>query len=282
MTNLNNIYDTICISGGGINGISFIGALEYLIKNKYLDISLIKKLYGVSVGAIISLLICMDYDIDFIYNFIIMFNFKSFNININIDINKLFSNYGLVDIDKIEYMIKYFIKNKYNKNDLTFEELYNITNKELYIIGTNCTKNIEEIFSYNTTPNMSILIAIKISIAVPLYFQPILYNNCYYLDGALINNFPINHCNEEKTLGLYLIKKDNIDKFDNIFNYIINIFNILSNSRINSIIKNMNNKNFIKIYKKMTNFVNFDITDKIKQELLDDGKNSAIEFINNL
>lgn len=40
--NLNNIYDTLCFSGGGTSCISFIGVLKYLVNNNYLDISLIK------------------------------------------------------------------------------------------------------------------------------------------------------------------------------------------------------------------------------------------------
>ena len=32
------VYDTICVSGGGIKGFAFIGALEYLHNKLFLDL----------------------------------------------------------------------------------------------------------------------------------------------------------------------------------------------------------------------------------------------------
>ena len=31
------MYDTICLSGGGVKGFSFIGAIEKLVKIKYIN-----------------------------------------------------------------------------------------------------------------------------------------------------------------------------------------------------------------------------------------------------
>jgi NTE family protein len=39
---------------------------------------------------------------------------------------------------------------------------------------------------------MSVRLAIRISISVPIVFTPVLYNNNYYVDGGVINNFPMN------------------------------------------------------------------------------------------
>ena len=33
------IFDTICLSGGGIKGISFLGALDYLQFNSYINLN---------------------------------------------------------------------------------------------------------------------------------------------------------------------------------------------------------------------------------------------------
>ena len=33
------VYDTICISGGGIQGLIFVGALEYLHNKSFLDLN---------------------------------------------------------------------------------------------------------------------------------------------------------------------------------------------------------------------------------------------------
>ena len=141
-----------------------------------------------------------------------------------------------------------FIKNKYNKDDLTFEELFKLTKKNLLIIGTNYTTQTEEVFSYDTTPNMSILIALRISISVPILFTPVLYNTYYYVDGCLVNNFPIDHCNIATTLGLNIIFNNNNiknNKIDDIFTLLKNSIKIIMES-INKH-KKINNNNIIKI-----------------------------------
>ena len=54
-------------------------------------------------------------------------------------------------------------------NDITFKRLYNST-KKICIIGSNVSKNREEYFSYETTPDMSVLKAIRISSSIPIIF----------------------------------------------------------------------------------------------------------------
>jgi predicted acylesterase/phospholipase RssA len=49
-------YDTICLSGGGIKGFSFVGALEELVKHKHIDIMNINNWVGTSAGALICYL----------------------------------------------------------------------------------------------------------------------------------------------------------------------------------------------------------------------------------
>ena len=48
--------------------------------------------------------------------------------------------------------------------------------------------------SHETYPDMKLLTAISMSIAIPFLFQPVLYKNVYYCDGGLVNNFPITNC----------------------------------------------------------------------------------------
>ena len=47
------IYDTLCLSSGGIYGLSYIGALDYLINEKILNLNNIKNFAGTSIGSVI-------------------------------------------------------------------------------------------------------------------------------------------------------------------------------------------------------------------------------------
>ena len=273
--NLNNIYDTLCFSGGGTSCISFIGVLKYLVDNNYLDISLIKNFVGTSGGAIIAFLLSINYSINYIYDFILSFNFKTLENNNKLD--NLFKNNGFNTGIKFNYLFSQFLYNKLNINDITFQELFNLTNNKLLIIGTNYSKGCEEIFSYEATPNMSVIIALRISMSIPILFTPVFYNSNYYIDGALVNNFPFNHCNKLTTLGLFINNQYN--ETNNIDNIII-----LLKRSIEIILNNKNNINYynniIIINKVITELVNYNLSLDDKNNLLNYGIEIATKFIN--
>jgi predicted acylesterase/phospholipase RssA len=197
---MNNI-DTICLSSGGINSFSFLGALRYLINYNYIDMNKIHTFIGCSGGAILVYLLAMNYEINNIINFITNNNLNFIK---DININNLFYDYGFDKGKKIMYLITFFLKKKFNKDDITFIELYNLTNNNLIIIGTKIVnKNTKEIlFNKDNTPNMSVLTAIRITIAIPIIYTPVYYENNYYIDGGIINKFPYNYCDPNKTIGL--------------------------------------------------------------------------------
>jgi NTE family protein len=267
------MIDTLCFSGGGIKGFAIIGILEYLEKNNKINISLIKNVVGTSCGAIISFLLSINYTINEIKEFILNFNF---NILINnIDIENIFINYGIDNGNKVIYMLESFLKNKYNLNDITFNEHYKLTNKQLIIIGTNYTKSCEEVFNYIITPNMSVITAIRISISIPLIFTPVLYNDNYYVDGALVNNFPINYCNIQNTIGINITTLNNNNKLDDITTFINNCMHIILKKQYNSL-------NIIELNIINYNAINFDISFKEKEELINNGYNIASKYMKDL
>ena len=72
-----DVYDTICLSGGGLKGFAFVGALEYLHNKSYIDLNKINNFVGTSVGSILSYLLTLGYTVQEIIDFILDFNFKS-------------------------------------------------------------------------------------------------------------------------------------------------------------------------------------------------------------
>ena len=212
-----NKYKTICLSGGGISGISQVSALDYLSKNKIINFKNINLFVGTSVGSIISFLIIIGYKTNYIIEFIKKFDFNK--VKEDFDIDKLFLNYGINDFTNMMIAIKSFLYNKFKINDITFKELYLKTNKKIAIIATNLTKNREEYFSLNTTPDFSVLLAIRMSISIPIISTPVKYNNNFYVDGGCFNNFPINYCNKNTTLGI-AIHRNSENKINNLFDYL--------------------------------------------------------------
>lgn len=227
------MYKNLCLSGGGFSGICSVSALKCLEDYNIFKNHLIKKYVGTSIGSIICFLLVLDYDLKFIIEFL-----KTFNLNYffeNIEIDNIFYNFGLNKKEEIKKILKSFLFNKFKKNNITFKELFGLTKKKIGIVGTNLSKNREEYFSNETTPDMSVLDAINISISIPIIFTPVIYNQNYYIDGGLTNNFPINYCNKKTTLSIVLHNnkeneiKDITSYLNSIYNNIFKFLNIKNN-----------------------------------------------------
>lgn len=95
---------------------------------------------------------------------------------------------------------------------LTFAELYALTRRELAIVVTNLSTRRMEIHSYKHTPDTLVLSSLMASMSIPLLFPPIQIQGNSYVDGGLVNNFPIAQLwPMEKTLGLCLCSSTNND-----------------------------------------------------------------------
>ena len=115
-------------------------------------------------------------------------------------------------------VIKIMLYNKLKKDDITFKELYDLTGKNLNVAGTCLNTMSVEYFNKDTYPEMSVLTAIKLSCSIPFFFKPVVFNDKYYVDGSLTDNYPVNFY-EQKTLGfvltsnsIYNCKIENMEK----------------------------------------------------------------------
>jgi predicted patatin/cPLA2 family phospholipase len=232
--NLN--FEELIISSGGNKGISLIGVLNEL--NNYYPIKKINYYTGCSIGALISLLINLGYSINELNNIIFEINFGIFQ---DLKIINLLEKCGLDEGIKFKnFLIALIINKNFNQN-ITFKELYNLTNKKLTIVVTNITKGIPEYHNYISTPDLSVLLSLRMSINIPIIFSPIFYNDNYYVDGALLDPFPYfynKNIEKSKKIGLWIfnkyeinfIKNNNINfinKITDSFNYLFKLLIII-------------------------------------------------------
>jgi hypothetical protein len=281
-----NSYELI-ISSGGTKGIALIGGLNEL--NKYYPIKNIKYYTGCSIGAIICLLINIGYDINELNDIIFKINFGNFQ---DIKFINLIEKCGLDEGIKFTNFLKALIINKNFSSGITFNELYEQTNKVLTVTVTNITKGIAEYHNYLNTPNLSIVLSLRMSSNIPILFAPILYNNCYYVDGALLDPFPYYYNKNTKKIGLWLFEKyefnflKNIDSnfvnnIDNSINYIIDLLKIIHVNYIKKHYKKIpNNVIYIDFDFNRKSFENFDLTDEERVKMYNIGSRKCILFLN--
>jgi|APSaa5957512535_1039671.scaffolds.fasta_scaffold37787_2 predicted acylesterase/phospholipase RssA len=237
------LYDTLCLSGGGINGFSIIGGLKYLSDKNILVLEKIKKFIGTSAGSIICLFIVIGYDCDTIIK--ILYQLDLDKIKFDFNLHYLLENYGLDNGAKIITIIQTLIYNKLKLYDITFNELYKRTNKTLKIIVVNYTTREEKVLSHLTTPEMSIILAIRMSISVPFVFTPVKYKNNLYIDGGMSNNFGLEYCELDKTIGICLEFYTQNNTPDGITNILDYFFGILCIFMKNTTIKKFDHDNII-------------------------------------
>lgn len=235
------MIDTLILPGCSSKGIAYIGILYVLEKNNIIQKKNIKNILACSAGSIFGFMYLINFTIPMMYK--IMKNINLINLNLFTE-NEIFQNNGIINNYNIFHTLKICLKHKYNKNNITFLELYKLTKINFKIKVFNLSKNKEEYFSYKNNPNMSVLTAVRISTCIPFIFSPIKYNDMYYLDGGIRNSIPF--IDKKKYKNHFIIQinnfiKKNIDYYNlNIDDYIVNVLNICMNSKVKTTKKCMN------------------------------------------
>jgi predicted acylesterase/phospholipase RssA len=273
----------LVISSGGVLILSLAGSLKYLYENNILKD--VKSYYGVSAGSILCAMLALDYTVDEIIDFLISFNLLKFIGNY--DLTNFINDYGFSlgeDRNIIAQSIITYKLGEENKN-YTFKQLYDDKKIELNIFATCVEDKTLWRFSHNSNENVPIWKAFAASSNIPFIFSPIEINNNKFIDGAVIDFYPINYIPDNEindTLGLYI---DNYPNFD--FNYLNSISNLKYYTEIlflHILSKfNYSYKNTIRISlpKEYKNYIfKFDICNEEKYKLINIGYNITKNYYN--
>jgi predicted acylesterase/phospholipase RssA len=214
----------IVLSGGGSGGYAIYGALKYLSKENFWNINDIESIYATSIGAMLGIFIALKYDWDSLDDYLIK---RPWDKIINIkpdDIIDAWTEKGIFKEDVIQKMINPLLLAKELSETITILEFYEFTKVDLHIFTTNISESVlkEVDMNYKTHPNLELYKAIAMSCAVPILFSPIYYDNNYYIDGGLLNNFPLQTClnhryNKNEIMAIRINSK-NINNYIDISN----------------------------------------------------------------
>ena len=108
----------------------------------------------------------------------------------------------------------------------TFRDIRMKFRKNLTIVVYNLTTNTTEYLSADNYPDMPCLTALRMTTNVPILFERYFYNNCEYIDGGLVDNFPIT-CYDQpgnKIIGININPRNMTStKKNNYISYILQI-----------------------------------------------------------
>lgn len=295
-------YNILCFSGGGIKGVAYVGVfkkIEEIIKqrniaeiqpdfnNETCEIPLfnINTICAVSVGTIFSLIYLLGYTYIEMLEEVLLKKFETLK---NVKIMNFVNKYGLDSGELLINWVKELMVRKKIDPEITLNSFFEQTNVDFQIMATNLNKYCFKKFNYKDTPNVKVLDAIRMSISIPFIFTMEKYEGDIYVDGAMIDNYPINlfQNNLDNVLGFKLINLGEMDthlvdeRIDDIESY---IYHILSCYVVQKEKHTTRNDDFKKctIYihiENVTQSVNFALTPVEKNKLIRIGYDSTNNF----
>lgn len=190
----------LIIPGGAIYGFAFYGALKELIKNGTIDVKEIKTIHATSVGCILSVLLCLQYDWDEVDKYLIhrpwhhLFKFSLHSIL------SCFSNNGLFTMEIIKEMLLPLFNAKGISIDISMNDFYELYGIELHFFSIDLKSFTVIDVSHKTFPTWTIIEAIYSSSCAPILFQPFCKDDKIYVDGGLLVNCPLKELIENTTI----------------------------------------------------------------------------------
>lgn len=193
--------DVLVLGPGGVKGFLELGALillesEGLLRN-------VTSYAGVSVGAIIALLLVAGYTVTEVIADAVDTNlFQDLS---SIDLEHVKANVGLISNRAVKEKLISRLEEKFGILP-NLEQLYLITGLEFMCVTMNLSKCRAEYISRHTKPSMGCVDAVMLSMNIPLIFYKLKYQGCVYIDGAFANSYPIDQYDDgtRNILGIYI------------------------------------------------------------------------------
>ena len=213
----------LVISGGGPLGLRYLGALEKLEEEGFWHLDNIESIYATSIGSIIGTFICLKYDKTTLNTYIID---RPWHEAFKVNVKQIFDSYynkGLFDKKIAEIIFKPLLEARDLSLTITLKEFYDYSKIDLHIFTFELHQFKTVELTHKTFPDLPLLQALTMSSSLPGIFIPTIMDNCCYIDGGVMCNYPINYClkdhtNKDEILGIKLAYENetNGDNFKNV------------------------------------------------------------------
>ena len=200
------LADSLVVSGGGMKGIYVLGSVEYLAQE--VGLSHIQAYYGVSIGAVICALLLVGY--------------TPLEVMAQVCVNKIAQKIAVIDKNVIERkslfdpkhfvtILEEMIEQKIGKVP-TLKEFYDETGKDLYITTVCLSTPYTPVYLHHSThPDLVLSTAVHMSMSIPFAFGYAEYQGKKYIDGGVLDNFPILYASEKslRPFGICMKNEEN-------------------------------------------------------------------------
>ncbi len=173
-------------------------------------------------------------------------------------VNRLIKRFGWYASDYLYQWLMEVIADRCHGNGrATFADFRALGFRDVYVVVTNLSTRRVETMSADTTPDVAVADAVRISGTIPLFFEGLQFDGKsfgagdYYADGGVMANYPLHLFDTPpfkensrlfftginwETLGCQLYTPDNCPKarrsINNVLNYIETVFDAMAESQL--------------------------------------------------
>lgn len=261
----NTVIKHLVVSSGGPAGHMMYSILRTLNLKGIWDFKNIKTIYGSSIGSYIAIILSLRYDWQVIDDYLIKRPWEKIFISSTSStcstssttestehgnhnttstfagaknkldyVLRLYNNHGLYGLKEFTETLRPALQGKDMSVNITLNEFYEKTGIEIHLMVTEMNKFRVVDFSYRTHPNQSLVEACYMSCCYPFGFVPIYRDGCCYLDGGIINDYPVDDCirdqkcNLSEILGIKMLwerKPANLSEKSSVLQFVSTFFN---------------------------------------------------------
>jgi predicted acylesterase/phospholipase RssA len=280
----------IVFSGGGPTALKYVGSLQHLESVGFLNQNEIESIYGTSAGGMLGVVLCCKYDWPTITDYFIKRPWhNAFQITPD-DVFNMYSKKGIINQNLIDIIFKPLFEAKNIPMDITMKALNELSGIDLHLFSLELNSFEMCDISHKTHPTLQVLTALHMTCAIPIMFSPVCIGGKCYIDGGLMNNYPLNYCLKDHSeindilafKNVYGTCNSDIDDSSTVVDVIVAIcqhllkhMNCLNESPIKIPYRfNQPSKGLSSEYFQQT----LD-SESFRRELVEDGIRTAIEFI---
>jgi len=234
---------------------AILGGLKKIEK----ELDNLEEIAGSSAGALIGLFLVLGKTIGEILDIFLSVDIPSM---VQPELTNILISFGLVNHDKMKPFIDLHCE------DLSFQELFEKTNKKFHVTAYCVNKSTTDYFSVESHPQMKVSEALCMSMSVPFIFCAYEFSDFLYLDGGTVEEIPgmaFLNKDQKDVMSLQIKSKfTHYEKITTLKIYLEIILNQILNNRLNY---NDNYKNKKIINLEGVNIFNFSMQESEKINL---------------
>jgi predicted acylesterase/phospholipase RssA len=272
-----------------------IGALQELEKSGFWKLTDIQSIYATSAGSVASVLISLGFDWDAINDYLVLRPWNEEVYFTPMDVLDSFHKKGIFGKELFYMFYKPFFDAKDISMEITMKQFYEYTHIELHFFSLEVNEFKIHDISYLTYPDIELIEAVRMSSSIPTVFSPIFLDGKCFVDGAVLNNYPVVRClerfpgSEEEILGIKQIYEDNnqikLQEEDTMLDFIFVYVNRLF-SHIDTETENAGKIKYELSYSVPSmgfqQFKEAICSVEVRRGILEDGRSAGLDFLSKL